>query len=889
VGPLKPLRLSSPLRVSLVAAGFASLTSLGCTEEGTPAESQRVRSVDYELFPSTHELSAPDVGLISRLEPDGTMLFERVPKALADLQVGEVLLAGVTETTPHGLLRVVLSVEQQEDGGWLLKTGAAPLQMAFRRLHARIADDAAPFVRGGNYAGTDVVPLSVSPQFSVSGDLGERQSYEILAFDGDGNPDTENDQVAVDATLGGGVRYDLSLDVDWGTVERLPTIVAECLTSVLKLADGELPSCKPEDLLPELKLGLAVEPHLEASVAVRGAASVGFQETFDIGTISLAPIAVGPLVLVPNVDILATIAGSASARFDASARANLSARSSVLLSSKAENSQIVPFELGDTDADAETPEVDLYAEISAKPGARLVLALYGVIGPYAQLSAAATLRANPLLDPCWDFRVGLEAELGVIVKTPSLPGFGELTFLDWSTGPLPLWDTSVARGDCELTEEGQRSPPGGGPTAALLQQPSFTPWAKLMQLPADGSQLESVLSYPSGFPFLAPSVDGRYVAGGGGARGLLKLDENGNAVWQSALFTESDAPLLSLGSVPSGDAALLTLYRGTTDAFVLAKQSQSGALVRAVRVNLADDCGAAPAALAPDGRGGALVVGECPFLQSAWLVELDSELELITAQELVDEDESTTRLTPTALTRQDGELLVAGQLTRSGEVAGSLGFLTRLSGELEPTVSSAFACPERLSFYPTAVVPSAAGSVTLVGDAAGLGYVARIKADGSLGFARFPNLGGGIQSGFSPNSVVELPTTGLVLASTVDGEGENPTDIVLLGLDGNGRTLWGREYLLRGETGLRALGFPSARLTDDGGVLLSATAGPEGDSDGELLAMKVFARDGSLPDDSLVSSVDVAPDESPVAVEPRDFNPTLRPVVVSVSPFDGHD
>jgi hypothetical protein len=72
-----------------------------------------------------------------------------------------------------------------------------------------------------------------------------------------------------------------------------------------------------------------------------------------------------------------------------------------------------------------------------------------------------------------------------------------------------------------------------------------------------------------------------------------------------------------------------------------------------------------------------------------------------------------------------------------------------------------------------------------VGDAAGLGYVARVKADGTLGFARFPNLGGGVQSGFSPNAVVELPTTGLVLATTVDGEGDNPTDIVLLGLDGN--------------------------------------------------------------------------------------------------------
>ena len=39
--------------------------------------------------------------------------------------------------------------------------------------------------------------------------------------------------------------------------------------------------------------------------------------------------------------------------------------------------------------------------------------------------------------------------------------------------------------------------------------------------------------------------------------------------------------------------------------------------------------------------------------------------------------------------------------------------------------------------------------------------------------------------------------------------------------------------------------------------------------------MKVFARDGSLPDDSLVASADVAPDESPIDVEQRPFEPSL--------------
>jgi hypothetical protein len=94
--------------------------------------------------------------------------------------------------------------------------------------------------------------------------------------------------------------------------------------------------------------------------------------------------------------------------------------------------------------------------------------------------------------------------------------------------------------------------------------------------------------------------------------------------------------------------------------------------------------------------------------------------------------------------------------------------------------------------------------------------------------------------------------------------------------------MWGREYLLQGAAGLRAIGWPSARLTDDGGLLVSAMAGPEGSSSGELLGMKVFARDGSLPDDTLVSSSPITLQDSELAVEPRAFAPALAPLSVSL-------
>ena len=249
------------------------------------------------------------------MKADGTLRFDKPTAALEALQVGQVVLAGISPTTPQGLLRVVLRVTPEDSGALTVRTAAAPLQVAFKRLHARIADVTDPFKDGSSFLPTDTRPLGRRPQFSTGGTLGDQQNYDIVVFDGDGNIDTTNDQVRIKTTLGGGFAYNLSIDVDWGAVDALPDVLTDCLTSAANLLEGKPPTCKIDDLMPELKLGLKVDPHLEASVTLSGAATTGYSKDFDIGTILLPPFPVGPLVFQPTADIIATIEGSASARF----------------------------------------------------------------------------------------------------------------------------------------------------------------------------------------------------------------------------------------------------------------------------------------------------------------------------------------------------------------------------------------------------------------------------------------------------------------------------------------------------------------------------------------------------------------------------------------------
>ena len=109
---------------------FLFLLCAVCTSCGSDpvAAPERVREISYELFPSTHELGASDVLRITALSADGRIRFAELPATLAQVEPGDVLLAGISQATPTGLLRVVLGVEEDDACHAVLRTAAAPLQ-----------------------------------------------------------------------------------------------------------------------------------------------------------------------------------------------------------------------------------------------------------------------------------------------------------------------------------------------------------------------------------------------------------------------------------------------------------------------------------------------------------------------------------------------------------------------------------------------------------------------------------------------------------------------------------------------------------------------------------------------------------------------------------------
>jgi hypothetical protein len=163
-------------------------------------------------FPTTVELGTGDLGSLQS-DPDGTLTFATPPASLANVQVGTILVGGVSSSTPAGLLRAVLAVDRS-GGQLVLRTGQAPIQLAYKKLHAKLT-------RSTAVASTSALGRR-SPALGT-GSFDQTLPFSYVLFDGDGDPNTQNDQLVTDGSIGGGFDYTLSVDVDWGASMPCPT------------------------------------------------------------------------------------------------------------------------------------------------------------------------------------------------------------------------------------------------------------------------------------------------------------------------------------------------------------------------------------------------------------------------------------------------------------------------------------------------------------------------------------------------------------------------------------------------------------------------------------------------------------------------------------------
>jgi hypothetical protein len=805
------------------------LALAACSDEGGGDEIIAVP------FPTTIELTADDLESLESAAADGTLVFDPAPDALADVAVGRILVGGVSDETPGGLLRAVLAVAR--DGDRLtLGTAVAPIQLAYRKLHVKLARREAAVV-GATARRTPAEGFDVTMPF------------DFLLFDGDGDPETDDDQIHFQGEVGGGFEYELEIDVDWGDIDALPDLVTSCLESLVEILEGELPSCSVSDLLPEAQVRFVVTPEVRADANVSGAAILEYEKEIDLASKTLAPIIIGPLVFLPVVDVTARLAGGASGRFSTGIHGSATFQTSVVASSLDPTPEWIEPELIDTDFGVNPTTVSLTAAAQVGIGARLNVLLFAVTGPYATARAFARVEADLLGDPCWELSAGVEANLGVKVTAPA-PLLGDVTLVDWASPTVAPLEIALDSGTCEPLPEVSELPPGAGPDAERLASPTFAQWSRSWSSPVEGGHAGSpgngVL-----FSDLQRTIDGNYVRSGYGTLALTKWRDTGDGgelVWSRELALEGGGRLSPLRVRPTPDAGLMVASTAVTAPVLLTELTQDGRVVSARAFDVAlSDCQVGIRALEPDGAGGWYVMGECVGAKSFLLhVRAGGAAEMW--------------------------VVAAGDLNgfgvKMGAVVGGDAFL---SGTLNDGLDALFAlrvapggelvwarrylaCDEAPDAIPSAAIVGDEGDITIAGSGGAQhnGIFVRLRGDdGAVGFASFPGFGFGAGSVFLLDSLAELPTTGYVVGgSAVQFGGDEPQSVpsaALLGLDATGRVRWAKRYTYGAPGAFQAAGHVAVRLTDDGGALATAlVTDPDDPLGGILWAWKAFAKDGEI-------------------------------------------
>jgi hypothetical protein len=863
---------------------FAALGIPSCSSDEPRAPEPQADEIHYELLPWTRELSAETLAAIRDLgAEDGTVRVAGHPAELEGLAPGDVLLAGASETTPDGLLRMVVSTSPDGDGT-KIATKPVGIQLAFKNLHARVT------ARRAMLDGTPADGVEPQAKVATSKSVGGGKVIDWRVFDQDGNRETKDDQLYVHAEVKGALTITAYVDLDWaGDVGRAASEAACALA---------YPVCKPR--LPNVKMGARAEMEAGYSIDAEGAAATAYESgeiLIDDASVDLPTISLGPVVIKPTVDFVAEVSGSASTRFHARSALRYTVATEVSVSLREGPTFVTPTFTRELDP----PSVDaiLQTEVTAAVGPRLSLMFWDTVGPTVSLRGYGRLRADSEREPCFALDLGADMRAGIRLRVPwrlfELEALGDLFGLSGdiyrkSFGPFGLFGVNdVASGAC-ATPSGSIYPPGEGPTDQAYKDANLTPWSR------------RYLDWDTTFPFsgevgeknlhVDKTIDGAWVVTGKGIPGVLKLSETGDVVWAKQLFLpaagdESVSDSLSRARSAVAAQALDTNLWVATSRFRILKLDQDGDLVwakwhrppGAEGLELARELD--PVALVTTADGGALVLYALRYTANdgpALLLRIAADGTLLWSKRFAYETEKT--FAPVLVDDGGGGAFVAGF---SWEPGASKAHVARLGADGSVMFARTLSVCEDARVRPNRGIRLASGALALVGSySAGREntFLAQIAPDGGEASVAAFRTGDHLMT--RGNGIAQLPVTGFLTLAGGRYFMSNDGYLVLTSHEGTGAVTWQRELTMRDpDASVTWHVEPGAvRLTNDGGALVFATVnapGTTGSSGSGIWVTKVPARTGEGPfDTSKVQSVEgeVHPQDCTVVLGADPFQPS---------------
>jgi hypothetical protein len=377
-------------------------------EHGTQPYQIRTRTAGAEVVENavvpatTVVLGETTLDCLSWASEDfSTLTFENVTRQLGSLSVGDVIASGVSEATPYGLLREVVNVfsdgnqmtvetvaatledaieECDVDGMWsLLPDGSAvPLGMVASESCQNCTLPSDTNIRLDSVDGT----TSTASTGSCTGwyiDIDD-----VVLFDADGDLGTKDDQIVASGSLCADIYLDFGLTIEDWAVEEAHFSVTTTETTQLEIA---------------LKVTIA-EFHGKIELYRQYLNPIVFWVGF-------VPVVITP-VLTFNVGVDAeALAGVAT---------SITQTANLTVGVSYDDGIWSPVTDFSTSFGWEPPTLTAGCEVKGYVGPQLSLLLYGLVGPYGEITGYLELDADLFKTPWWELYGGLEADVGFRIE-----------------------------------------------------------------------------------------------------------------------------------------------------------------------------------------------------------------------------------------------------------------------------------------------------------------------------------------------------------------------------------------------------------------------------------------------------------------------------------------
>jgi hypothetical protein len=437
------------------------------------------------IIPETTEIidQETEEAILSVSEDQSTMVLSYSTPQADSIEVGDIIIMGVTDQTPYGLLRKVTGVDKGTTKYSPLNfyLGFATLEEAVQKGHWEYSQTLKPEDIEKGF----VFPEGIRPVTGkASTTLDHEYEINVILYDQDNNPATTENNITATGYLAFNYQVTFDGDIDGHTLKYF------IFENIIE-TDSEL----------NISVGLSVSIADLANVAD---VTIGEPIPFTPVTVYIPtpiPLIVIPLVFFPSIELKVGIEGEATIKLDVGITQTTSYTAGIEFIDGDWQNITDPLPNIVNTIKLADPEGTIH--LTAHAGPQLNCKLYKVAGPYCNIFGYLYFDADTTLDPWWDLDAGLTVSAGVKMDVLSI---------HWDSGELPLFDL-LPRFDVAEAD----GPYGGTSAVHNLTKDTYYNTIQVALNDADSGDTIEVddgtydesITFPSGKKIILQSINGK--------------------------------------------------------------------------------------------------------------------------------------------------------------------------------------------------------------------------------------------------------------------------------------------------------------------------------------------------------------------------------------------